>query len=252
MAARKIGRMGREKDQDTRTDTSARCTAGQSPSQPWEDKWGNPLPLDEIKKLSAKWNPIQWEEYLRSLEGNQKEKMGFKIDVKTRVELFEMRGDEEFEKNAEDDLAEAHAMEAEQTQYLKPVILKADDDAHNEFLEAETPDEKRATVVRTALQFLTVNERFVLERYFWDGRSEPKIARMMRKSRPTIQTWKKRALTKIYEMLSSVLPIIGEVPVSDLSLIEPKPKILGRPKKGRKPVLQDSRKPFSSGFPQDS
>lgn len=201
--------------------------------KPWEDEWFNPLPDDQIKKLSLRWSPAQWEEYLLSLEGNLKEKLGKKLDVKARVELFESRGDEEFQKNAEQDVAEAHAMEAEQTHYLKPpVILEAEEKALEAVVEATDEEERRQAAVRYALEFLTVNERFVIQKYYWEGKSEPAIARMMRKSRPTVQTWKTRALTKIYEVLSSVLPISEGTALSPSPYKHPKPSSLpGLPRK---------------------
>ncbi len=198
--------------------------------KPWEDEWFNPLPDDQIKKMSRRWSPTQWEEYLLSLEGNQKEKLGKKLDVKARVEIFASRGDEEFQKNAEEDLAEAHAMEAEQTRYLKPpVILEAEEKALEAVAEATDEEERRQAAVRYALEFLTVNERFVIKKYYREGKSEPAIARMMRKSRPTVQTWKTRALTKIYEVLSSVLPI------SEGTALSPSP--YKRPKRSNLPGL---------------
>ncbi len=196
--------------------------------EPWLDEAGDSLPPDKLKKVSAKWDPIQWELYLESLEGNLKEKMGVKLDVQQRAELFASRGDEEFQKNAEQDLA-AHAWEAEQTHYLKPIVLSGEEKAYREIVEASDEDEKASAAVRYAIEFLTVNERFVVQKYFWDGKSEPAIAKMMKKSRPTVHTWKSRGLTKICELLSPVLPISGGTPVTKPILIASEPRRRGRP-----------------------
>ena len=195
----------------------------------WLDEAGDPIPEEKLKKISATWTPDQWESYLQSQEGNLKEKLGLKIDVHQRVEMFASRGNEAFQKNAEQDLAEAHAMEAEQTLYLRPIVISEEERAFKEIAEASHKDEQLAACVRYAIELLTVNERFVIERYFWHGKSEPAIAKMMKKSRPTVQTWKSRGLTKIYELLSSVLPISGGTPLTTQDSIAIKPKRRGRP-----------------------
>ena len=177
-------------------------------AKPWENKWGHPLSDSELKAISKHWSAKEWEAYLKSCEGNLKEKTGKKWDTLQKVETFAHRGDEIFRENAQNDSAEAQSEEQEAQKFsAAPVIESEENAAIQTEADIEGAEEDRAELVRQGLEFITPSERFVLEKYFCEGWSELRIARDMRLTRSTIQAWKRRGIKKIRDRLSSVLPI---------------------------------------------
>jgi len=206
---RASGVVEQPKIQETALSDKMRLSASKTPKQkPWQDQWGNPLPDAELKAISQNWNAKEWEVYLKSTEGNLKEKTGKKWDTLQKVETFVSRGDEQLHENAHHDRAEAQSIEQEAQKFTKaPIIETEENHAVPKEDEAETEEKDWAQLVQDGLEFVTPSERFVLEKYFCEGWSEPHIAREMRLTRATIQTWKRRGIKKIHDRLSSVLPI---------------------------------------------
>ena len=52
-------------------------------ARPWLDAFGEPLPLDELKKVSQHWNSEQWESYLTTIEVGQRECQAIPEEVET-------------------------------------------------------------------------------------------------------------------------------------------------------------------------
>jgi hypothetical protein len=181
---------------------------------PWQDQYGNLLPLGILKKNSQSWEPETWDAYLASLERPQVEKLGKTRDL---GEVFE---------------AVASGL-AKAPRYSKPLEIAP---VMHKYEEPEEPPRRldpRLKWVRFAVrELLTRKEKPVINGHYWEGEELVDLARRMRVRYTTVHTLKTRAEHKLRAFLSKILPVV-ENRYSRLRPIFPRENFdpeMGRPK----------------------
>ncbi|MGE4133289.1 MAG: sigma factor-like helix-turn-helix DNA-binding protein [Bdellovibrionales bacterium] len=130
---------------------------GKPPKQkPWIGEKGQVLDKAALRQISKSWGPTNWEFYLSSLDGHQKE-------CQASTNLIE-----------ESALAEN----------IYPM-----------FVPGCSPELSES--MNRLLKSLTEKQKFVIEKIFFEGRSERQVARMMMISRTGVVDLKKRALRNL-------------------------------------------------------
>jgi len=162
-------------------------------SKPWESRPGKHFPRWKLKRISRHWKPQVWQEYARSLETPLKEKLGRKVEIRDLVEKAEVT-----EKNWNI------------SRYRRHLNLEQARQPYDRIEEEEEADPRHELLRQALREALTPIERTIIEKYYWDGLSEPKIAIQIDRHRSTVQTLKRRAEQKLKSFLSSILPIVEE------------------------------------------
>lgn len=132
-------------------------------NKPWLNKSGRALSDEDLKETSRNWGPETWEAYLKTLEAP--------------IEGVQLTSHKEFRNRCNNMVTSIF-----------------------EFSSSESSIELQA-VIENSLKSLTKKQAFVIQRYFFDGRSEREIAAEIQKSQGTIQEIKKTALKRIKTQL---------------------------------------------------
>jgi hypothetical protein len=127
-------------------------------TKPWLDPRGQHLPTETLKEISKSWGTKTWDEYLLSLEHG----------IEGR--LINPR---KFKKKCD---------------YLKESIWEYSSGSANSDLQH---------TIREALAKLTAKQKAVIQKYFFEGRSETIIANDLERHRTTINEIKINALNRI-------------------------------------------------------
>lgn len=138
--------------------------------RPWISESGGPLDLSALRETCRTWSAQDWELYLSSLDGHQKESQA-------------------------------------STNTIEELGLAAN--IYPSFLPGCRPELSK--LVGNLLKALTKKQKFVLEKIFFEGRSERQVARMMMISRTGVVDLKKRALRKLkntHRATLSKIPIV--------------------------------------------
>lgn len=131
--------------------------------KPWLDENGKPLKTEHLKLVSKYWDENTWEEYLKTLEYGIE---GRQINP----QKFNTKCD-----------------------YLTENIWE---------FSSETAHPNLQETIQQALSKLTSKQRLIIEKYFFDNKSETQIAHELNLYRGSVSGLKERALKRIKEHLS--------------------------------------------------
>lgn len=132
----------------------------QNVNRPWLNENGSFKSVEEIKKISQTWNSSQWEEYLKTLEGTQKESS------------------------------------LDKAYYIDQISNEDCADIFFSFIENDDYPHIRMSL-EMVFRKLTKNERNVLRKVFWEGISKADIAKQSGISRAGVTRTYNRAMEKL-------------------------------------------------------
>ncbi len=180
------------------------------PIRPWLDANGELLSDADLKKISNKWTAEVWEQFLAdTVEGSSSYQ---------REDVIES-----YDENEETNLA------------IEGLWDVSDNAA------TEGP---RLACRRICRNYLTPRQQQVIRSSFWEGLSDPKIAKFMGVARTTVSVQKQRALKKIKNQLEREFPYLRD---DKNSKQRPQSKDLT---KFAKSVLRIDETPASKSDPQ--
>lgn len=134
-------------------------------NKPWLDEGGKLLSTEAIKEVSGNWTVETWEYYLLTIEKPLKERL--------------------LEPRLYDELA-----------------ARQDETVFQKFCISANPNTQK--LIKLLLEGLSPMQRTVIEKIFFDGRTEREAAELLNISRSSVCVYKKRALDRIKMHASEV------------------------------------------------